>query len=137
MLPTEEEYDALLEKHKLQYNQYPDKDPKSKQPNIQSLKLDLKNIRHGRKLYFQPHHGTVKFSTIHSFKGWEAHTLVLVISNTDGVEKKELMNELIYTALTRASKNLVVIDTTGLYEKFFAPLIENKNKIEEVDKIPF
>ena len=142
---TEEEYDVLLEKHKLQDHQYPDKDTQSKQRNIESMERDRDNIRHGRKLYFQPHHGTVKFSTIHSFKGWEAHTLILVISNTDGVEKKELMNELIYTALTRASKNLIVIDPSGLYQEFFTPLLEKattsstkcKDNNNEIDNIPF
>ena len=142
---TEEEYDALLEKHKLQDNQDLDRYLQSKLCNIESMQRDLKNIRRGRKLYFQPHHGTVKFSTIHSFKGWEAHTLFLVISNTDGIKKEELMNELIYTALTRASKNLIVIDSSGSYQDFFIPLLNNiitantkdKNKNDKLDKILF
>ena len=48
-----------------------------------SDKLKIDAIRRGRKLHFWGNAGTTKFSTIHSFKGWETHTLVLIIENVD------------------------------------------------------
>lgn len=62
--------------------------------------------------------GTVKLSTIHSFKGWEINTLILIIEadNTD----KETNAEIIYTGLTRARNNLIVFNLSNLqYDKFF------------------
>ncbi len=110
---TKEEYDFLLKKYNLEDVEYPE--------NPQ-FKRDLENLRRARKLHFWPNAGTVKLSTIHSFKGWEAHTLVLVIWNTDSIEEKGALNELIYTALTRARQNLIVVDGTGLYQEFFSSL---------------
>ncbi|WP_199245751.1 NERD domain-containing protein/DEAD/DEAH box helicase [[Phormidium] sp. ETS-05] len=108
---TEEEYAYLLKKHKI----------------VASDNLELQEIRRGRKLHFWPNAGTVKLSTIHSFKGWEAPTLILFIGNTDTVEGAGLIDELIYTALTRARKNIVVFDSTGLYRNFFMKVIDQEN----------
>ena len=79
----------------------------------------MEHIRRGRKLHFWAHSGTVKLSTIYSFKGWEAHTLVLIICKTHNIEEQGSLSELIYTGLTRAKKNLIVIDQTDLYREFF------------------
>ena len=53
--------------------------------------------------------GTVKISTVHSFKGWESETLFLII------EKKfsgmaQTFDEILYTGLTRSRNNLVIIN---------------------------
>ena len=101
---TEEEYAHFL-------REYSDKSPQ--------LKSSLEHIRRGRKLHFWAHSGTVKLSTIYSFKGWEAHTLVLIICKTHNIEEQGSLSELIYTGLTRAKKNLIVIDQTDLYREFF------------------
>ncbi|MEB3886249.1 NERD domain-containing protein [Lyngbya sp. CCY1209] len=93
---------------------------KEEYENFSQFKSKLEEIRRGRKLHFWANSGTVKFSTIHSFKGWEAHTLILIISDTRSDEYEGSLNELIYTALTRARNNLIVIDTTSLYREFFA-----------------
>jgi hypothetical protein len=106
---TEEEYKSLL-------RDYPDQN--------YHFKSKLEHIRRGRKLHFRGHSGTVKLSTIYSFKGWEAHTLILIISNTHSVEEQGILNELIYTGLTRARKNLIVFDETGLYREFFSRFLE-------------
>jgi len=109
---TKEEYENLLKEDKSQ----DDKNP----ANSSQFKSKLEEIRRGRKLHFWANSGTVKLSTIHSFKGWEAHTLILIISDTRSNEYEGSPNELIYTALTRARNNLIVIDTTSSYREFFA-----------------
>ena len=53
--------------------------------------------------------GTVKISTVHSFKGWESETLFFII------EKKfsrmaHTFDEILYTGLTRSRNNLVIIN---------------------------
>lgn len=108
---TKEEYEHLLV-------EYPNNNPQ--------LKGNLEHIRRGRKLHFWAHSGTVKLSTIYSFKGWEAHTLVLIISHTYSIEEQGSLNELIYTGLTRARKNLIVFDETGLYRTFFSRFLEEE-----------
>lgn len=87
----------------------------------------IKEIRRNKKFHFWMNPGTAKLSTIHSFKGWEIHTLVLVIKETDDhpildVETKEfLSDELIYTALTRCRYNLIVFNQgVEKYHKFFS-----------------
>lgn len=69
--------------------------------------------------------GTVKLSTIHSFKGWEIDTLFLLIEKED---EKEFANaELIYTGLTRARRNLVIFNLGNRkYDKFFKSEIDTK-----------
>lgn len=104
---TKEEYERLREEHRTEGE----------------FRTALEGIRRGRKLHFWGNAGTSKFSTIHSFKGWEAHTLILVIADTDGVASSGGLDELIYVALTRAQKNLVIIDTVSeRYQSLFEAL---------------
>ena len=57
--------------------------------------------------------GTIKLSTVHSFKGWEIDTLFLFIEKEE--DEKEFANaELIYTGLTRCP----------------LPLSRNRKKVE-------
>jgi len=89
----------------------------------------LDDLRRNRKFGFWPNTGTMKFSTIHSFKGWESYTLFLVIEN-DSLEKQVAgdetiadeftSEELIYTAITRCRQNLIVINLGNeKYGRFF------------------
>ena len=69
----------------------------------------VKMIRNNKKLHFYMNSGTVKISTVHSFKGWESETLFLII------EKKysglaQSFDEILYTGLTRSRSNLVIIN---------------------------
>jgi hypothetical protein len=84
----------------------------------------LEDIRKIKKNHFWMKTGTVKLSTIHSFKGWEIDTLFLFIAN----EEDEFTNaELIYTGLTRARKNLIVFNLGNKkFEDFFNSEIETK-----------
>lgn len=80
-------------------------------------------IRRSKKFNFWMNSGEIKMSTIHSFKGWEAYTLVILLSEDNGSENAEL----IYTALTRCRKNLIIINTQpNGYQKFFNQAVGKK-----------
>lgn len=83
----------------------------------------LEEIRKLKKNHFWMNTGTVKLSTVHSFKGWEIDTLFLFIAN----EEDEFTNsELIYTGLTRAKNNLIVFNLGNIqYDEFFKTEIES------------
>lgn len=95
----------------------------------ETFRRRIKDIRRGRKVHFQMNAGTVKLSTVHSFKGWEAHTIVLVLGESvDADDEAFTSDELVYTAITRARQNLLIVDTAdGRYSDFFgahaAPLV--------------
>lgn len=75
---------------------------------------DLGKIRQTKKSFFYMNPGTVKMSTIHSFKGWEIDTIVLLIDSA------EVSDEIVYTAITRARKNMLVIECgNSKYGNFF------------------
>jgi ATP-dependent exoDNAse (exonuclease V) alpha subunit len=68
--------------------------------------------------------GTTKLSTIHSFKGWEITTLILIIENENLDQQKFTTDELIYTAITRCRQNLIIINTGNKrYDQFFKEVI--------------
>lgn len=85
------------------------------------LKFEMDKIRRGMKFNFWANRGTIKFSTIHSFKGWEVDTLFLIIQNEQDVTEEEIVTEeLIYAGITRCRHNLVIINTGNLkYHEFF------------------
>lgn len=65
------------------------------------------------------HH--LKLSTIQSFKGWEAQTVICIIQN-DAYSNPNIISspQLIYTGITRAKENLFVINIGGNdYDEFF------------------
>ena len=88
----------------------------------------LEDIRKIKKNHFWMKTGTVKLSTVHSFKGWEIETLFLFIEN----EEDEFTNaELIYTGLTRARKNLIVFNLGNRkFDDFFKSEIENQYLVQ-------
>jgi len=85
----------------------------------------IEKLRKIKKNHFWMKTGTVKLSTIHSFKGWEVDTLFLIIEN-DNKEEKFTNAELIYTALTRARRNLIIFNLRNVeYDVFFKNEIQN------------
>lgn len=74
------------------------------------LSNNIKNIRDNKKFNFWPNPGTLKLSTIHSFKGWEANTLFLLIEPNVTSSSGFSFDELIYTGMTRSKHNLVMIN---------------------------
>jgi len=61
------------------------------------------------KLHFHANKDAVTFSTIHSYKGFEADTIIAIIQS-QVKEKEQSELELIYTGLTRARENLFLIN---------------------------
>lgn len=75
---------------------------------------EVNDIRTSRKRHFKMNAPGLKFSSIHSYKGWEAKSVILLLDSTDQVD------ELIYTAITRAKQNLYVINLGNQrYKDFF------------------
>lgn len=88
---------------------------------------NYKNIRENKKLHFWMNSGTIKISTINSFKGWESEVVFLIIEPKYEHETTFNMafDELLYTGLTRCRKNLIVINFgNSQYDRKIRPLIE-------------
>lgn len=64
---------------------------------------NLNQIRKAKKLGFWLNAGMIKLSTVHSFKGWEIHTVFLLIDEAS-------TPELVYTGITRARQNIVIVN---------------------------
>jgi Ni2+-binding GTPase involved in maturation of urease and hydrogenase len=74
------------------------------------LKKDnIKKLRNNKKLHFYMNSGTVKLSTIHSFKGWESDIVFLIIEKNH-TNLENTFDEILYTGLTRTKKNLIIIN---------------------------
>ena len=56
----------------------------------------------------------LKISSIHSYKGWDAENVILIIQQEidrdDREEEIMAMPELVYTAITRAKTNLFILN---------------------------
>lgn len=90
---------------------------KDNDENLNKFILKQASIRKLKKCAFYMNRGTIKLSTIHSFKGWEIDTLFLIL---DYSEKNQNIDELIYTAITRCKRNLIIIDlNNNKYSQFF------------------
>lgn len=89
--------------------------------NYHRFQDEIEKVRRNKKFNFYANRGTVKLSTIHSFKGWEIDTLFLIILKEDTPDEYEFETaELIYTAITRCRTNLVVVNFNNeKYDKFF------------------
>ena len=92
------------------------------------FKDDYKYIRDNKKLHFWMNSGTIKISTINSFKGWESEVVFLILepiykyTNDFNIS----FDELLYTGLTRCKRNLVVINFGNAeYDQKIRPLIES------------
>jgi hypothetical protein len=76
-------------------------------PNRQTS--NLKMIRNNKKLHFYMNSGTVKISTVHSFKGWESETLFLILEKKYS-KMQMTFDEILYTGITRSKANLIIIN---------------------------
>jgi superfamily I DNA/RNA helicase len=70
---TSENYKVYRQKHQVEISNFIKEFGPNRQASI------LKVIRNNKKIHFHAKSGTVKISTIHSFKGWESDTLFLII----------------------------------------------------------
>lgn len=86
---------------------------------------EIERLRRTKKNHFWMKTGTMKLSTTHSFKGWEINTLFLFLENEVG-DNEFTNDELVYTALTRARRNLIVFNLgNNKYDQFFKNEIQN------------
>lgn len=88
---------------------------------------NYKFIRDNKKIHFWMNSGTIKVSTINSFKGWESEVVFIILEPK--YDKTTLFNlsfdELLYTGLTRCRRNLVIINYGNEeYDKKIRPVIE-------------
>lgn len=107
-----------------QYNEL-----KKQSKNVIYFNRDLEDIRRAAKTHFTTDCESIKFSTIHSFKGWEAKNVILLLQpemkddeKFEGyyIRARENTPALIYTAITRARNNLFIINLGNKeYDSFF------------------
>lgn len=90
-------------------------------------KHSYKNIRDNKKLHFWMNSGTIKVSTINSFKGWESEVVFLILEPKYDITTTFNLSfdELLYTGLTRCRRNLVIINYGNEeYDTKIRPIIE-------------
>lgn len=90
-------------------------------------KGDYKNIRENKKIHFWMNSGTIKISTINSFKGWESEVVFLIVEPKydQSTSFNQSFDELLYTGITRCRRNLVIINFGNPeYDKKIRPLIK-------------
>ena len=115
---SKEQYDKLKQVHQI---------VEENSPITFRFRNDIKQIRRSKKIHFSMDATAVKLSTIHSYKGWESPTVILILEPEQGEEKKqytirpeENAPELIYTAITRCKENLFIINCGNeKYHNFF------------------
>ena len=95
----------------------------SRQSSIASyeFKRDYDRLEKVEKNRFTMATRNLKLSTIQSFKGWEAQTIICIIQD-DAYSDDNIITspELIYTGITRAKENLFVINLgVNKYHEFF------------------
>lgn len=78
---------------------------------------ESEKVYHLHKKAFWPGDGRLKMCTIHSFKGWEAKNVIMLIPrNFQG--STELYDRMVYTAMTRTKVNLIVVNCNERYKIF-------------------
>ena len=106
---TQEEYDMLLNER---YHSAEDI----------RFKEALKDIQRAKKQYFSMNVDGLKLSTIHSYKGWDAENVLLIIESHVGSEFLSPQN--IYTGITRARNKVLIVNLgTNLYHDCFEQYI--------------
>lgn len=73
---------------------------------------DKSDNRKYKKYKFRINSPYLKMSTIHSFKGWEARNVIILIPEKQNIEHQ------IYTSLTRVQENLIVFNLNKKYQDF-------------------
>lgn len=93
------------------------------------LRTKLRSISASKKHGFNLNSGLMKLSTTHSFKGFESPTVFLLIYDADGPE-------MIYTGLTRAKENIVVLlPMNSKYTAFFEGRLDGLSKILDASHV--
>lgn len=92
-------------------------------------KNDMLNIRKFKKIAFNNHSGKLKISTIHSFKGYEADVVFLIVDEGNKYEKLDDNPEMIYAGITRSKSDIMVFTKKdSKYNEFFYKELEHKKE---------
>lgn len=88
------------------------------------FKRDYEALERTRKQLFTTDKRCLKISTIQSFKGWESHSVIVILED-DFCSKRSgfrpMAPETIYTAITRARENLHIVNiANATYHNFFS-----------------
>ena len=68
--------------------------------------------------------GTIKISTVHSFKGWESELVFLILEPSNS----QSIDEILYTGITRSRSHLIIINFGNKkYDDKLRELIEKIN----------
>ena len=94
-------------------------------PGSIGYQRDVKRLEKVFKRGFTIDTYDLKLSTIQSFKGWEANTIICIVLNEQyGDTAKPPSPQLVYTGITRAKENLLVINVEcQQYHRFFETAI--------------
>lgn len=102
---TKNEFLEFLKKNEIEINKF------RAAYGPRHLSNQLNTIRNNKKLHFYMNSGTIKLSTVHSFKGWESDLLFLIIEKVfPNSEFSNSFEEIIYTGLTRCRSNLIILN---------------------------
>ncbi len=103
---TKKEFFEFINQNKDDFNTF----KKDFGPHKMSKNLNL--IRNNKKIHFWFNSGTIKLSTVHSFKGWESELLFLIIEPKyhANSEFEQSFDEIIYTGLTRSRSELIILN---------------------------
>lgn len=96
------------------------------------FKLNLDSVRRVKKIHFTVDSHSMKLSTIHSFKGWESKTIILIVQSAGAItepgylaREDEVSPDVIYTGITRARENLFIINLGNTeFHNFFSTNIQ-------------
>jgi len=106
---SQKQYEALLAEY-------------GNDPNDHKFKDSLDELRKSKKLHFTMNDECLKLSTIHSYKGWEAENVILIVEGNVN-QSQPIIPQTIYTGITRAKNNLHIISLgNSVYDPFFEQL---------------
>lgn len=100
-------------------------DNNEKKHALNIIEQEIYSYRQNKKNRFSCLPNAIKLSSVHSFKGWDSHCVILIITEGTDMDK---MKELIYVGITRAKEILYIINTKPELDDFF---------IEFASKNPF
>ena len=99
--------------------------------NDKEKKSKTEDVERQKKYDFKIASDDPKVCTIKSFKGWEIPTVFLIITERDD---KYTGDEQVYTGITRAMQNLIILNFRNeYYDEFFSKKIPELKKLYEQD----
>lgn len=81
-----------------------------KWPQDFRFERQLENIRNNKKVNFVQDSNRILFSTIHSYKGFENSSIIMLIEPKFHRDHPTSFEEVLYTGLTRAKQNLIILN---------------------------